>query len=59
MPAVLDEHFHCPDCHPQLVRGTTPAICGQTIPVAVVGNGPTRKCTGCKSALRKHKSSHL
>lgn len=57
MAAVLDEHFHCPDCGP-LVRGTTRAICGQVIPAPIVGNGPTRKCGGCKSALRAHKKGH-
>ncbi|MFI1485732.1 hypothetical protein [Streptomyces sp. NPDC020747] len=55
---VADMHFHCPDCHPQLVRGQTPAICGQTIPPAIVGNGPVRKCAGCKRARRKHAAGH-
>jgi hypothetical protein len=58
MRRVLDMHFHCPDCHPQLVRGVTPAICGQIIPPGVVGNGPERKCPACKGALRQHKASH-
>ncbi|UJV41607.1 hypothetical protein [Streptomyces sp. AMCC400023] len=55
---VLDMHFHCPDCHPQLKPGVTPAICGQTIPAPIVGNGPVRKCPPCKQALRRHKASH-
>lgn len=55
---ALTMHFHCPDCHPQLVRGTTPAICGATIPPAIVGRGPERKCPACKAALRSHKASH-
>lgn len=57
MAAVLDSHFHCPDCGP-LTYGVTRAVCGQTIPAPVVGNGPTRKCRGCQSALRTHKASH-
>ena len=55
---VLDMHFHGPDCHPQLQRGVTPAICGSIIPPGVVGNGPVRKCQPCKSSLRQHKASH-
>lgn len=55
---VLDMHFHCPDCHPQLVPGSTPAICGRTIPAPVVGTGPVRKCPDCKSAIRTHKKTH-
>lgn len=51
-------HFHCPDCHPQLVRGQTPAICGQTIPPAIVGRGPDPKCPACKRARRKHAAGH-
>ncbi|MFG3476450.1 hypothetical protein ACGF3K_14460 [Streptomyces sp. NPDC047980] len=51
-------HFHCPDCHPQLVPGATPAICGRTIPAPVVGTGPVRKCPDCKSAIRSHKKTH-
>ena len=51
-------HFHCPDCHPQLQRGVTPAICGEIIPPAIVGNGPERKCQPCKNSLRQHKASH-
>ena len=58
MAAVLDMHFHCPDCHPQLQRGVTPAICGAIIPPAVVGSGSQRKCQTCKSLLRQHKASH-
>lgn len=58
MPAVLDKHFHCPDCHPQLVRGSTPAICGVVIAPPIVGSGPTRKCPACRSALPAHKASH-
>jgi hypothetical protein len=59
--AVRDMHFHCPECHPQLQRGVTPAICGAVIPPAVVvaGNGPRqRKCRPCKDSLRQHKASH-
>ena len=37
-------HFHCPDCDPVLVRGTTRAICGHVIQPAIVGDGPQRKC---------------
>lgn len=55
---ALPAHFHCPTCHPQLVRGTTPAICGQVIPPAIVGSGPEPKCPACKKALREHKASH-
>lgn len=55
---AADMHFHCPACHPQLVRGVTRAICGAVIPPAIVGRGPERKCRGCKSGLRKHKASH-
>ena len=55
--AVLDSHFHCPDCGP-LVYGSTRAICGQVIPAPAVGNGPTRTCPPCKSALRTHQRSH-
>jgi hypothetical protein len=55
---IADMHFHCPTCHPQLVRGSTPAICGAVIPPPIPGRGPTRKCAGCKSALRKHNASH-
>ncbi|MEV0639024.1 hypothetical protein AB0I77_29590 [Streptomyces sp. NPDC050619] len=55
---VLDMHFHCSDCHPQLQPGVTPAICGRTIPPPTVGNGPVRKCPGCKRALPKHRASH-
>lgn len=51
-------HFHCPDCHPQLQRGVTPAICGEIIPPAIVGNGPERKCQPCKNSLPQHKASH-
>ncbi|MBB4711180.1 endogenous inhibitor of DNA gyrase (YacG/DUF329 family) [Streptomyces luteogriseus] len=51
-------HFHCPDCHPQLQRGVTPAICGATIPLPIAGNGPERKCPACARALRQHKASH-
>ncbi|MFJ8594848.1 hypothetical protein [Streptomyces sp. NPDC093598] len=51
-------HFHCPDCHPQLKRGVTPAICGEIIPPAIVGTGPERKCQPCKGLLRQHKASH-
>lgn len=58
MTASRPEHFHCPACHPQLVRGTTPAICGQVIPLPIVGNGPTHKCPACKAQLRRHKGSH-
>ncbi|GAA1528454.1 hypothetical protein GCM10009730_42120 [Streptomyces albidochromogenes] len=58
MATVLDSHFHCPDCHPQLVRGSTPAICGVVIPLAVVGSGPERKCPACKRARRQHKPGH-
>lgn len=58
MATVLDSHFHCPDCHPQLRPGITPAICGAVIPAPVVGRGPVRKCPPCKSALRGHKASH-
>jgi hypothetical protein len=54
---VLDEHFHCPICGP-LVFGVTRAVCGQVIPAPVIGNGPTRKCPGCKSGLRAHKADH-
>ncbi|MGW0312039.1 hypothetical protein [Streptomyces flavidovirens] len=58
MATVLDNHFHCPDCHPTLQRGVTPAICGQVIPPAVVGSGPTRKCPPCKAARCSHKAGH-
>jgi hypothetical protein len=51
-------HFHCPDCHPVLTRGVTPAICGAVIPPPVVGNGPSRKCPGCKGSLSRHKAAH-
>ncbi|MEU8829376.1 hypothetical protein [Streptomyces sp900116325] len=51
-------HFHCPDCHPTLQRGITPAVCGQIIPEPIEGKGWAPKCPGCKSALRKHKASH-
>jgi hypothetical protein len=57
MAAVLGEHYHCPACGP-LAYGVTRAICGQVIPAPVVGNGPTRKCPACKTALRAHKASH-
>jgi len=55
---VLDMHFHCPDCEPQLRPGVTRGICGQTIPVPAVGSGPVRKCPPCKTALPGHKASH-
>lgn len=55
---VLDMHFHCPTCHPQLQYGATPAICGQVIPAPVVGNGPVRKCPPCKASRRRHEASH-
>ena len=55
--AVLESHFHCPDCGP-LVHGSTRAICGQIIPAPVVGNGPERKCRPCKQQLSDHKRSH-
>ncbi|MFH9816159.1 hypothetical protein [Streptomyces sp. NPDC017230] len=58
MATVLTMHFHCPDCHPQIQPGATPAICGATIPAPVVGTGPARKCPACKAALRSHKASH-
>jgi len=58
MPTVLDSHFHCPDCDPQLVRGSTRAICGAVIPKPVVGNGPTRKCPRCERIRRQHEASH-
>lgn len=57
MAAVLDSHFHCPACGP-LVYGQTRAICGQVIPAPMVGNGPSRKCAACKTALRAHNASH-
>lgn len=57
MDAVLDSHFHCPDCGP-LVRGQTRAICGQIIPPPVVGNGPERKCPACKALRRPHRKDH-
>lgn len=55
---VPNTHFHCPECHPQLQRGVTPAICGEIIKPAIVGNGPERKCQSCKRSLRQHKASH-
>lgn len=58
MARVLDSHFHCPDCDPQLVRGVTRAICGAVIPVAVIGSGPTRKCPSCRRVERAHRNSH-
>ena len=51
-------HFHCPDCHPQLQRGVTPAICGAVIPPPIVGNGPEHKCPPCKRLRRQHEASH-
>jgi hypothetical protein len=57
MAAVLDSHFHCPDCGP-LVYGQTRALCGQVIPAPVVGNGPTRKCPACKNLRRTHRKDH-
>ncbi|MEU9523711.1 hypothetical protein [Streptomyces sp. NPDC048224] len=58
MTASVPMHFHCPACHPQLLPGTTPAICGQVIPPPIVGTGPSHKCPACKSALRRHQASH-
>jgi hypothetical protein len=51
-------HFHCPTCHPQLVRGVTPAVCGAVIPPPIVGTGRAPKCGPCKSALRSHNANH-
>jgi hypothetical protein len=58
LAVVLDEHFHCPDCDPVLVRGQTRVICGAIIPPPIVGSGPTRKCPPCKTTVRAHKRSH-
>ncbi|MFD9464342.1 hypothetical protein [Streptomyces sp. NPDC060027] len=58
MAAVLDAHFHCPTCDPVLVRGQTRAICGQVIPLPVVGNGPVRKCPPCNATRRAHEKGH-
>jgi len=55
---LADMHFHCPGCNPVLVRGTTRGICGQVIPLPVVGNGPQRKCPACKRIERAHTKSH-
>jgi hypothetical protein len=52
---VQDVHFHCPTCHPQLMVGSTPAICGRTIRPLVVGGGRERKCGGCKARRRDHR----
>jgi hypothetical protein len=54
-------HFHCPECHPQLQRGVTPAICGAIIPPAIVVSGKLprqQKCPACKRSGRQHKASH-
>lgn len=58
MTASRPMHFHCPACHPQLVRGVTPAICGAVIPPPIVGNGPEHKCPPCKRLRRQHEASH-
>jgi hypothetical protein len=55
---AVEKHFHCPTCHPELIRGVTPAICGSVIPPPVVGRGWAPKCRACKAALRSHKASH-
>ncbi|WP_371556123.1 hypothetical protein OG416_18015 [Streptomyces longwoodensis] len=55
--AVLDAHFHCPQCGPLVFR-VTRAICGQSIPAPVVGDGPERRCPGCTAALRTPGASH-
>ncbi|CAD5959303.1 hypothetical protein [Streptomyces sp. KY70] len=52
------EHFHCPTCHPRLVRGTTPAICGAVIPPAIEGRGASQRCGPCKKALDQHRPGH-
>ncbi|WP_191971486.1 hypothetical protein [Streptomyces luteolifulvus] len=56
--AVQDVHFHCPKCHPELVVGATPAICGRTIQHLVLGAGRERKCASCKQKRRDHEQSH-
>ncbi|NUK72119.1 hypothetical protein HRW23_22030 [Streptomyces lunaelactis] len=55
---LADMHFHCPDCDPVLVRGTTRAICGHVIQPAIVGDGPQRKCPACKRVKRAHVAGH-
>ncbi|MFG2652715.1 hypothetical protein [Streptomyces sp. NPDC048436] len=55
---VQDVHFHCPECHPQLVIGSTPAICGRTIQYLIEGTGRARKCPDCKHQRRGHERDH-
>ncbi|WP_369234735.1 hypothetical protein AB5J56_23455 [Streptomyces sp. R21] len=55
---VQDFHFHCPECHPQLVIGSTPGICGRTIQYLIEGAGRERKCPACKEHRRAHERSH-
>lgn len=57
MPVAI-EHFHCPTCHPRLVRGATPAICGAVIPPPIDGRGASQRCGPCKRALDQHRPGH-
>jgi hypothetical protein len=53
-------HFHCPDCDPTLVPGSTRAICGAVIPVPLRTDASfiNRNCRDCTRELRRHKASH-
>lgn len=55
--AVQLIHFQCPKCHPRLVVGTTPGICGATIQGLTRGQ-PSNKCPSCKNQLGDHKRGH-